>query len=373
MNWKKVVGWSVAALILAGIIGTNIYQQRDQKTDKPIVKIGVTLPLTGPMAKFGQEDKNGIELRLSQIPQNSKYQYKVIYEDDQLQASKEFSNAQKLINFDKVDVIISTFAGSGPAIADLAKANKVIHFDNTWTDKIAKGSPYTFLHEILPSDTVKLWMDIAYKKGYRRISIINNDVHAGGEYVISEAKRILPNYPGMEIIDIERVPIMDANLRTVVVKMKEKNPDLYLSVLLSPTTDMWGRILKEQEIKTPTSSIDLFVNSEDLSLFNGGFVTGPAQPNEDFNRMYMEKYHSKYVFLTIPYMYDIIDTLIKVYEKYDTKPSGEQISKDLLNLKDYSGVFGQIWVDEYGMFHNTPTAFDIKDGKFVPVEESEEK
>lgn len=318
---------------------------------------------------MGQEDKKGIELRMSQIPDNTKYTYKVIFEDDQLQSSKEFSNAQKLINFNKVDVIISTFAGSGPAIADLAKENQVIHFDNTWTDKIAKSSSYTFLHEILPADTAKLWMDIAYRKGYRRISIINNDIHAGGEYIISEVKRLLPNYPGMEIIDVERVPVMDANLRTVVAKMNTKNPDLYLSVLLAPTTDMWGKILKEQKIKTPTSSVDLFVNSEDLSLFNGGFVTGPAFPKEEFNRMYTEKYNGKYTFLTTPFMYDIIDVLIKAYEKYDTKPSGEQISKDLLNLKDYDGIFGQIWVDEYGMFHNIPTAFDIKNGELIPITE----
>ncbi|MBP5343456.1 MAG: ABC transporter substrate-binding protein [Alphaproteobacteria bacterium] len=369
LNWKSIVGWGVAALVIVGIIGTNMYQMREQKTDKPIVKIGITMPLTGAMGKFGQEIKKGIELRLSQIPENTKYHYEVIYEDDQLQASKEFTNAQKLINFNNVDVVISTFAGSGPAIADLAKDKKVIHFDNTWTDKIAKSSPYTFMHELQPADTVKLWMDTAYKKGYRRVSIINNDIHAGGEYVISEAQRILPNYPGMQIVDVERVPVMDANLRTVVAKMNTKNPDLYLSVLLSPTTDMWGKILKEQEIKTPTSSIDLYFNATNLSLFNGGFVTGPAFPAQRFNDDYVKAYGERFTNFMTPFVYDVIDILVKTYEKYDTKPSGEQISHDLLNLKDYSGIFRQIWVDKWGMFHNMPVALDIKDGQLVPVEE----
>jgi len=368
INWKKVAGWAVAALVVVGVVGTNMYNLRDQKTDKPVVKIGVTMPLTGAMGKFGQEIKKGFELRLSQIPNNSKYHYQVIFEDDQLQASKEFTNAQKLINFDNVDVIISTFAGSGPAIADLAKAKQVIHFDSTWTDKIAKSSPYSFMHEIQPADTVKVWMDIAYKKGYRRISIINNETHAGGEYVIAEAKRLVSQYPGMKIVDIERVPMMDANLRTVVAKMNKKNPDLYLSVLLSPTTDMWGKILKEQGITTPTSSVDLFINTTDLSLFNGGFVTGPASPNKQFTDDYIATYGENFTNFMTPFAYDIIDTLFKAYEKYDTKPTGEQISHDLLNLKDYSGIFGQIWVDEYGMFHNIPTAFEIKGGQLVPLQ-----
>ena len=81
INWKSVLGWGAAALVVIGIIGTNMYQMREKKTDKPVVKIGITLPLTGAMGKFGQEIKKGIELRLSQIPENTKYRYKVIYED----------------------------------------------------------------------------------------------------------------------------------------------------------------------------------------------------------------------------------------------------------------------------------------------------
>lgn len=373
VNWKKIVWGVIAILAIIAVISGNIYRQREQKSDKPVVKIGVTMPLTGAMAKLGQEGKKAIDLRISQIPENSKYRYKVIYEDDQLQPSKEFTNAHKLISFDNVDVILSTFAGSGPAIADLAKKKKVIHFDHTWTDKIAKSSPYTFLHEIIPADTVKLWLDIAYQRGYRRISIINNDVHAGGEYVISEVKRLLPDYPGMTIVDVERVPLMDANLRVVVEKMKTKNPDLYLSVLLAPTTDAWAKILKEQDIKTPASSIDLFCNATDISLFNGGFSTSPALPDPKFIEDYIATYGKKPIYLTTPFMYDTINILIKAYEKYDTKPTGDQISRDLLNLKDYSGIFDQISVDEYGMFHNTPTAFDIKEGQFVPLEKEEIK
>ena len=132
-------------------------------------------------------------------------------------------------------------------------------------------------------------------------------------------------------------------------------------------TPTCGKILKEQEIKTPTSSIDLYFNATDLSLFEGGFVTGPAFPAQRFTDDYVAKYGEKSTNFMTPFVYDVIDTLIKTYEKYDTKPSGEQISHDLLNLKDYTGIFGQVWVDEYGMFHNTPTAFDIKGGQFVPM------
>ena len=190
-NWKKVFGWIVAVLVLAGIIGGNIYQQRDIKSEKPVVKIGVTLPLTGAIARIGQQAKKAMELRLSEVSRDSKFEYKAIFEDDQLQSSKEFTNAHKLINFNHVDVIISGFSGSAAAIANLAKEKQIVEWNFQWTDEIAKSSPFSFTYNQMPGDVAKVWLNAAYQKGYRKIAIINNDSHAGGEYVIKEVKKAL--------------------------------------------------------------------------------------------------------------------------------------------------------------------------------------
>ena len=260
LNWKSIVGWGIAALVVVGIIGTNMYQMREEKTDKPVVKIGVTLPLTGSMAKMGQDSRKGIEMRLSEIPENSKYQYKVIFEDDQLQSSKEFTNAQKLINFNNVDVMISGFSGGAAAIAKLADEKQIIYWNFEWSDEPSKKSSYTFAYILMPRDVAKAWLDEAYKRGYRRIALINNEAHTGGEYVIRAIHELLPNYPGMEILDTEHVPLFGSDLRTTVLKMNSKKPDIYLSVLLKPTFDEFGEKLKEQGINIPVQIGNLFVN-----------------------------------------------------------------------------------------------------------------
>ena len=158
MNWKKVIGWGVAALVVVGVVGTNMYQyQKEQKGDKPVVKIGVTLPLTGAMAQLGQQGKKAIELRLSEVEKDSKFDYKVIFEDDQLQSSKEFTNAQKLINFNNVDVMISGFAGGASAISNLAKEKQVVYWNFQWTDEIAKSSPFSFTYNQMPIHVAKVW------------------------------------------------------------------------------------------------------------------------------------------------------------------------------------------------------------------------
>ena len=72
INWKKVIGWGVAALVVIGVVGNNIYQHREQKGDKPVIKIGAILPLTGVVAQGGQTYKNLYELKISELSKDSK-------------------------------------------------------------------------------------------------------------------------------------------------------------------------------------------------------------------------------------------------------------------------------------------------------------
>ena len=58
INWKKVIGWGVAALVVIGVLGTNMY---NQQTDNKNKIIGF-LPLTGRMASAGIEEGRGITL-----------------------------------------------------------------------------------------------------------------------------------------------------------------------------------------------------------------------------------------------------------------------------------------------------------------------
>ncbi|MBP5534603.1 MAG: ABC transporter substrate-binding protein [Alphaproteobacteria bacterium] len=369
-NRKKVIGWFIAALVLIGIIATNVYQQqRIEKTEKPVVKIGVTLPLTGSMARLGQQAKKAVDLRISEVPSDSRFEYKVLFEDDQLQSSKEFTNAQKLINFNNVDVMISGFSGGASAIAGLADKAKVVYWNFQWTDEIVKTSPYAFTYNQMPKDVVKLWLDTAYQKGLRKIAIVNNETHAGGEYVISAAEELLPNYPEMEIVSIERVPLFGSDLRTTLLKMNAQKPDIYLSVLLAPTFDEFAQKMKEQNITTPISSINRFEHAKNKELFEGNWGVGANDYHSDFFAKYQKKYMEEISSEMAPYIYDVVDVIIKAYEINEHKANGKELSQELLKMKNYQGGFGTIISDENGIFHIPVVVGTMKNGQFVANEE----
>ena len=368
INWKGIIGWGAAILVVAGIIGTNMYQMREEKTDKPVVKIGITLPLTGPLGYLGRELQEAMKMRLEEVPADSNFIYKANFQDDQLQSSQEFSNVMKFVNLDKSDVVISGFAGSGEAIADLTKQNRIVHFDSTWSNKVSPRSPYSFVYYTPIADIVGKWLEIAHQKGYRKISIINNDSHLGGEYAIAQLKEQIVNYPDMQIIDIERVPMGGSDLRTVIYKMSLKKPDVYVSLLLMPSLDRWMSELRGYENTIPVSGIVVLEETEDASLFNGSWFVGLTRPNQKVVEKFEKKYNHKLGSTYSAFGYGLMNRIIEAYEKHKTKPTADEIALYLKNIKDVDPVVGPVTVDNDGQFHLIPTVFNIKDGKIVPVE-----
>jgi branched-chain amino acid transport system substrate-binding protein len=74
-------------------------------------KIGVVLPLTGPLSALGESEKNGILLALEEFPN-----IEIYFEDGQANPKTSLSAAQNLITIKDVDYIITSFRGASLAI-----------------------------------------------------------------------------------------------------------------------------------------------------------------------------------------------------------------------------------------------------------------
>lgn len=79
-----------------------------QKPTSKEVRIGVIIPLSGDMAVHGQEIRRAMELALEQARKDPmSYEYRLLFEDNQLDGAKSVTAARRLIDLEKVDVIIT--------------------------------------------------------------------------------------------------------------------------------------------------------------------------------------------------------------------------------------------------------------------------
>ena len=94
---------------------------------KPVVKIGVSLPLTGNLAYIAEGAKNALQMVLEKWQKKeTKYQYEIVFEDDMLKPQQAVLNAHKFIDIDKANVIVSVFGVVDRPIDDIANQSKII-------------------------------------------------------------------------------------------------------------------------------------------------------------------------------------------------------------------------------------------------------
>lgn len=90
-----------------------------------VIKVGAILPLTGQNSTFGSEGQNGLKLALEKIDK-TKYKIELIVEDTRSTPQDAASAINKLINSDKVALVIGELTSSPTmAAAAAAQAAKV--------------------------------------------------------------------------------------------------------------------------------------------------------------------------------------------------------------------------------------------------------
>ena len=119
------------------------------KADSDTIKIGGVFPLSGPVAVYGIEAKNGIELAIEEINAaggvNGKM-LELVGEDDEGSPEKSVNVYKKLVTKDKVEYIIGSLtSGCAAAIAPLAQAQKVLMLAPAATlTSITEAGDYVF-------------------------------------------------------------------------------------------------------------------------------------------------------------------------------------------------------------------------------------
>ncbi|RME53019.1 ethanolamine utilization protein EutJ, partial [Candidatus Woesearchaeota archaeon] len=121
---KNVSVWIVLLIVVIGaVLVTSMFLGGRVTDEDSVVKIGVSLPLTGEAASIGESALAGITLAVNEVNAEGGIggkQIELIVEDDQC-SPDGVSAIQKLINVDDVTAIIgpvcSPVAGPGLPIA----------------------------------------------------------------------------------------------------------------------------------------------------------------------------------------------------------------------------------------------------------------
>ncbi len=364
---KKVLLGLVLAL---GLAACGDKAEAPKKNEKPVVKIGVTLPLTGNTAFAGVPVKKSIELALADIQKenNLKYDYKLFFEDDRLEPKQVILNMNRLHSAQQVNAIISMWGLAGPAVSKFANEKKIIHMGCSWGYEIAKGF-YSFNNCTLPDEQVETLVSELKRQGVKTLGIIHNASASDVELVDAIEDKLADT--DIKIVYKNMYSMSDRDFRTDINKMKQQPVDVVFVLLAYPTLDIMVKQMKEADFNPKMTSINYFGYTPEL--FEGQWFVQDADGTDNF-KQYFKQATGEEITSCVPNHYDSLKMIVEGFENAPVNdgemlPSNETVVKTMLDNKHFNSVMGKIYIDNDGNVHSQAVVKKIINGQPVVVEE----
>ena len=190
------------------------------------ITIGVSLPLTGPGSGLGIPMSNGVKMWPATIGGEK---VKLIILDDATDPTKGVQNARRLINEDKVDVIIGS--GITPvaiAIADVAAEAKTVQLALSPIGLPAGKDAWSF--RMPQSNGVMAIAMVAHmqKLGVKSVGFLGYTDAFGEQWL--QALTPLLDKAGIKLVGAERFARADTSVTAQALKLSAANPDAMVIV-----------------------------------------------------------------------------------------------------------------------------------------------
>lgn len=351
-------------LLIFGIVACGNKNESSQ-SEKPTVKIGVIDALSGKYAENGQNVRQAIEFAKQDIKSDIDFEF--IFEDYGFEAMRAATAANKLINADKVDALISWSSLAGNVTAPLAERNKIVHFSICNDAQAAQGK-YNFTHFTPSEQLAEKLVEQIEQKNAKKVALF-----AVYQPALQKHTDAVENLLKAKGIAFERFNFTMDNLdfSLMLEKAKLENFDVWYLCALPPSLDVFLKNYFQKQINVPLVAIDSLLFAQDKQMVDGmTFVTTPEGNGQLLQRL--TKANGSTNYFSVGYAYDVAALLIKAYsELYDKNgklPSSDEVADYLLNLHGYKGAVGAITMGKDGIVLSDAVIKQMKDGKPVTIE-----
>ncbi len=200
---------------------------------------GAPLSLTGSTAKEGGLTRDGYELwketynGAGGIRAGSKrYRIETKYYDDESNAQKSATLAEKLINEDKINFLLGPYGTSATLqVSTVAEKSKIpmIEGNGAAESIFEQGYQYTFGVLSPARSYLRGVVDMALAQNPRPVTVAILSADDPFSVEVADATKQYAESKGLQVIYYQKYPNASTDLRAPVTEAKAKNPDLFLN------------------------------------------------------------------------------------------------------------------------------------------------
>lgn len=303
------------------------------------LKVGVIVPLSGPLAEYGQAFQNGVKLAELDAPDLGN-NCTFLFEDSRYDSKTAVSAFQKLISEEKVPVVYNWGGPTSEALAGIADRNLVTLFVWSAEPRVAENRQRVIRFANSGFDYGSVLMQYLVSKGYKSVGIVK----AENQYIDSILSGFQKAAQGKIQIDIiDNYQPVEQDFRPTVTKLKARHYDSLGVFLLSGQVSQFVNQLKAQHVDIPLFGTDFFESMTEVQQSHGG-MTGAVFANNQVSTDFREAYVRKFgIDLQINHAangYDFATFLCqKIAPQLEAK-SAQEIFERAIHTSSYAGKQG---------------------------------
>jgi branched-chain amino acid transport system substrate-binding protein len=338
------------------------------KKDENIIKIGVIAPLTGEGATYGAAMKRGFDLAFKDSKNIT-----LIYEDDRLSPKEGINAINKLINNDKVQVILGSAAsGVTLAMAPIAEKNKVILFSTiSSSDNLKESGDYIFRN--VPRNEIqgKTAAEFIYTKLGKKTAIVLNKNDEYGVNLSRSFKSRFTELGGTILLEDKYQP-QSNDFKTAITKIKNYKADaVYIPGNYQETAQLLKQS-KEANLNVVFVGGDGSYSPELIKIAGnsaeGSYFTLMAVNKEtDYYKNFYKKFSAKYG--KEPDIYDAYayEGGCFIKEAIDKVGYNSEKIKQFLYTTNFISMTGELKFDKDGEVQRDYGIVKVTNGNFAEV------
>ena len=364
--------WLLSLCMVLALAACDNKKEETQANGKPVVKIGITLPLSGDLANVGEGAKNAIQMLLEKWQaRDTKYKYDVSIENDMLKPQQAVINTQKFINIDKVNVMVSVFGVVDRPVDDIANKNKVISLSCSYGKSSVPeyGINTGTQNEEIYAEAIKQLQ----KRGVKKVALIGSPI-AVSNAILDYFAEHLPK-DGIQIIANERYPLAETDFRLSIQKMEELQSDYYLVFGFGAMNGIFPKQYYEITGKKNITSLGTFcgIDPKYFPALDGVWSLYLLGASDVFEKEYSDRFHHRVESCSAS-LYDGLDMIITAFENTPVRegenlPDNADVLKNVKSFKTWDGAFGKTTIDDNGIVHSPAQVRVYKEGQWVKIEE----
>ena len=364
---KKILGWALAILVVVGVVGYNAYHQQKNTNVSGKKNFYAVLPLTGAIAKSGQDCKHAMELYQKQTPDSK---VNVVFIDSQLNPTIAVTALQQALLNEQNPLVYTHMAAISSAIVPQISGKGFVIAGSIDVDNFHKFKDY---QRMTTFSTDAVLEALKLMKKYKRLALI----HSNNEYGYAVKKTFEQGLKGTDIAyDTLDYDLQDvASVRNIIYKFLRKDYDAVLvSGASTPAFIKIFRELDNQEFKGRIFGDVAFgvpfvldqlsdITHRITFATSSTYLTEPLTKRaKEFRQMCIDNDITPNV-LAVECR-DVV--AISDYMLKNNIPFSQQSFTD---MKQYESATGYVYFTGNGNSEYQYVMATVKDGKIVPVEE----